>query len=466
MEAVLLRDIVEAVGGTIIGGPCDLDQTVKYVDTDSRNIHEGGLFVPLEGEHFDGHSFINNALESGAAGCLTARDRETYLPGKFYIKVRSPRRALRDLAKYYKSKFDIPFIAITGSVGKTTTKDMVAAALGEKFRVLKTDGNFNNDIGLPLTILRLNSEHQICVLEMGMNHPGEIEYLSSIVEPDVAIITNIGDSHIEHLGSRENIFKAKCEVFEHLKPDGFAVLNGDDPFLRPLKETLPFKTITCGMGEGLDYTAYQAESDGESRMICGVRTPNSQFAMTIPALGAHMVYPALIATAVSEKFGLTAEEIRRGVQRFLPTKMRMNIIRRGGDITVLNDAYNANPQSMRAAAAVLGSLPKERRKVAVLGDMLELGVNSGAFHHAVGEYFAETGVDCVIAIGHLAAKIAEGASKGGVPQVYYFENQEEARGAILRELRAGVSILLKASRAMAFEKLAQFIIENTAEVTG
>jgi len=464
MEAILLREIVEAVDGTLLGEPCDLDQPIKYVDTDSRSVHEGGLFVPLEGEHFDGHSFINSALEKGAAGCFTARDRDSYLPGKFYIKVRSPRRALRDLAEYYKSKFSIPFVAITGSVGKTTTKDMVAAVLSEKYRVLKTDGNFNNDIGLPLTLLRLNSEHQIGVLEMGMNHPGEIEYLSGIVGPDVAIITNVGDSHIEHLGSRENILKAKCEIFEHLKADGLAIVSGDDELLAPLKESLSFRTVTCGTGEGMDYTAYQIESDGQSRMTCSIRTPVTHFDATIPALGEHMVYPALMAAAVAERFGLNAEEIRRGLQRFLPTKMRMNVIRRSGDITILNDAYNANPQSMRAAAAVLGSVPAERRKVAVLGDMLELGVNGEAFHQAVGGYFAEAGVDCVIAVGNLARYIAQGAEKGGVPQVYYFESQELAHQTINRELRAGTSILLKASRAMAFEKLVQYIIDHTAEI--
>ena len=464
MEAITLREIIEAVGGTLIGNPCDLDLTVTHVDTDSRKIHAGGLFIPLQGEQFDGHSFISSALEQGSAGCLTARERESYLPGKFYVKVRSTQQALRDLAQYYKRKFPIPFVAITGSVGKTTTKDMVAAVLGEKYRVLKTDGNFNNAIGLPLTLLRLDHTHEICVLEMGMNHAGEIEYLSSIVEPDVALITNVGDSHIENLGSRENILKAKCEILEHLSPKGKVILCGDDPLLAPLKGKLPFETVTCGTSEGVDYLAYQVESDGESRMTCKVKTPHNHCDVTIPALGEHMVYPALMAAAVAEHFGLTGEEIVRGVQGFLPTKMRMNILRRGGDIVVFNDAYNANPQSMRAAAAVLGGVPAERRKVAILGDMLELGVSSDAFHYAVGGYFAEAGVDCVIAVGELARYIAEGAREGGVPQVSYFPTQEQAHDAISKELRAGTSILAKASRAMAFEKLVQYIIDHTAEV--
>lgn len=216
MEPMTIREILEAVDGKLLGEFSDLDLTVKHVFTDSRNPDPGALFIPLVGERFDGHAFLNEALEGGAAGCFTQRERESYLPGKFYIKVGSTQKALRDLARHYKQKFRIPFVAVTGSVGKTTTKDMVAAVLGERFKVLKTEGNFNNEVGLPLTLLRLNSNHEICVVEMGMNHFGEIEYLSSIVEPDVAVITNIGDSHIENLGSRENILKAKCrDLFAH-----------------------------------------------------------------------------------------------------------------------------------------------------------------------------------------------------------------------------------------------------------
>lgn len=462
MEPITVREIIEAVGGTLLGEPCDLEATIKYVDTDSRNLHEGGLFLPLEGERFDGHSFINAALEGGCAGCLTARERESYLPGKFYIKVRSTQRALRDLARHYKQKYQIPFVAITGSVGKTTTKDMVAAVLGERYKVLKTDGNFNNAVGLPLTLLRLNREHQICVLELGMNHAGEIDYLSDIVEPDVALITNVGDSHIENLGSRENILKAKCEIFAHMKPGGKVILNGDDELLRGLRGTLPFETLYCGTDDALDYTAYDVENDGLDHLSCKVKTPHGKCDLDIPALGSHMVYPALMAAAVGELFGLTGQDVTRGVQRFLPTKMRMNIIRRGNDIVVLNDAYNANPQSMRAAAAVLGD-SKERRKVAVVGDMLELGVGSDMFHRAVGGYFAEAGADCVIAVGELAKYIAEGAQAGGVPQVFYFETKEKAHEALSKELRAGTTILVKASRAMAFEHFVNYITENTAE---
>ncbi len=462
MEALTLRQLLEAVGGTLLGDFDDLDAVFTNVCTDSRNITEGSLFLPLEGERFDGHSFINGALESGAVGCITARERESYQPGKFYVKVRSTHRALRDLARYYKELFPIPFVAVTGSVGKTTTKDMVAAVLGIRYKVLKTEGNYNNDIGLPLTLLRLERSHEICVLEMGMDHAGEIDYLSEIVEPDVALISNVGDSHIENLGSREAIFAAKCEIFGHLKADGLAILNGDDPMLSTLRGKLPQTTLFVGGGEGLDYTAENLDSHGATHLTCEVTTPRSRFQADIPALGSHMIYPTLMAAAVAERFGMGADEIIQGIRAFLPTKMRMNVIRCAGDIVILNDAYNANPQSMRAAAAVLSDA-RDRRRVAVVGDMKELGANSELFHRAVGGYFAEAGVDSLIAVGDLARFIAEGAQAAGLEHSVYYPTLEGARDALLRELRAGVTILVKASRSMAFEKIVDLLLANVPQ---
>lgn len=457
METLTLGQLLRAVGGTLLGDVTDLDTQFTDVCTDSRQLKPGALFIPLEGERFDGHAFLNAALEGGAAGCLTARERESYLPGKFYVKVRSTQRALRDLARYYKGLFPIPFVAVTGSVGKTTTKDMAAAVLSVRYQVLKTEGNFNNAIGVPLTLLRLDHTHQICVVEMGMDHAGEIDELSQLVEPDVALITNIGDSHIENLGSREAIFQAKCEIFHHLKPGGLAILNGDDPMLATLRGKLPQRTLFVGRGEGLDYTALNVESDGATHLSCTVRTPSTQFLAQIPALGAHMVYPTLMAAALAEHFGMGGDEITQGIRAFLPTKMRMNVIRCPGDIVILNDAYNANPQSMRAAAAVLSDA-KGRRKVAVVGDMKELGPSSEAFHRAVGGYFAQAGVDHLIAIGDLARFIAQGAREGGLELADYYPGLEQAGPALDRELRSGTTILVKASRSMAFEKIVDYLL--------
>ena len=462
METLTLRQLLEAVNGTLLGQFDDLNADVVQACTDSRSITPGCLFIPLEGERFDGHSFINAALDGGAAGCFTARERENYRPDRFYIKVRSTQRALWDLARWYKGQFSIPFIAVTGSVGKTTTKDMVAAVLGARFRVHKTEGNFNNDIGVPLTLLKLEKQHEVCVVELGMDHAGEIDNLSRLVEPDMALITNIGDAHIENLGSRENIFKAKCEIFPHLKKDGLAILNGDDPMLAALRGTLPQPTVLVGAGEGLDYTAYDLDSDGASHLACQIRTPKGQFQVQIPALGRHMIYSTLMAAAVGERLDMGADEIARGVGAFLPTKMRMNIIRCKGDIVILNDAYNANPQSMRAAAAVLGDA-RGRRRVAVVGDMKELGVGSEQFHRAVGGYFAQSGTNRLIAIGDLARFMAEGAKEAGLEQADYFPSLDNAKNALLREVRAGTTILVKASRSMAFEKIVNFLLAHVPE---
>jgi len=457
MEPITIREILEAVEGRLLGDYTDVEQTMTLVETDSRSIQPGALFIPLTGERFDGHAFICDALNAGAAGCITARERESYLPGKFYIKVTGgTQKALRDLARYYKRKFSIPFVCVTGSVGKTTTKDMIAAVLGQKFKVLKTEGNFNNEVGLPLTLLRLNGVHQVCVLEMGMNHFGEIEYLSHIVEPDVAVITNIGDAHIEFLGSRENTFKAKCEIFKHMKSDGFAVLNGDDELLAKLRGTLPFKTMFCGLSETLDYYAADVESDGERYIRCKVTTPDRSFPVEIAALGDHMLYPALIAAAVGERFGLNGNEIAAGILHFAPTKMRMNILRRAEGITILNDAYNANPQSMRAAVEVLAQT-KGTKKIAVLGDMFELGPLAPALHAGVGEYLGRAGIDCLVAVGELAQHIYAAAAAAPVPEVYHCITKEEAKIVLAQVLEPNATVLFKASRGMAFEELVDYL---------
>ena len=462
MEALKLSEVLEAVKGKLLGTFEDLETEISAVDIDSRNITPGGLFIPIIGERFDGHAFINDALEAGAAGCFTARSRDSYRDDKFYIKVDSTQKALRDLAVYYKKKFDIPFVAVTGSVGKTTTKDMVAAVLGEKFKVLKTEGNFNNELGLPLTLLRLDRGCQIAVLEMGMNHFGEIDYLSAIVEPDVVMITNIGDSHIEHLGSRENIFKAKCEIFNHMKKDGLAILNGDDLLLTTLRAHPPCRTVWCGRGVGFEYRAVGVSGDGESLIRCKVITPHMDCDVEIPALGSHMIYPALMAAAAGETFGLTQEEIIRGILHFAPTKMRMNILRRGDGITILNDAYNANPQSMRAAVEVLAT-GKGGAKIAVLGDMFELGPLAPALHAGIGEFVAKSGIDCLVCAGELAKHIADAAEAEGMTEVYWRPNKKEALTVLEQVVKPNCTVLVKASRGMAFEEIVDYLKSITKD---
>lgn len=453
METITVGQLLEAVHGTLLGGSQDMELTVSGVDTDSRDIHPGSLFIPLVGERFDGHAYITSALEAGAAGCLTARVRTDYREDKFYIQVGNTERALRDLAAWYKNRFQIPFVGITGSVGKTTAKDMIAAVLSVKYKVLKTEGNFNNNIGLPLTLLRLDHTHQVGVLEMGMDKPGEIDYLSDIVRPEVGVITNIGDAHIEKLGSRENIFKAKCELLPNIRKEGgLVVLNADDPMLTTLRGNTPVQAVFCGKAENADYRAQVTGGDGVSHIHCHVTTPNMERDMRIPALGEHMIYPTLIAAAVGEHFGLTSDEIEDGIARFVPTRMRMNVIQREGEITILDDSYNANPQSMRAAISVLADTHSSW-KVAILGDMFELGPYAPALHAGVGDYLGKRGIDCLVAVGKLSEHMAQGAREAGVPTVYSCANKDEAKAVLPQVVRPDSTILVKASRGMALEEL-------------
>ena len=464
MEALTIRELLEAVNGRLVGGDTDLERTVERVETDSRRITPGSLFVPLRGERFNGHAYVNDALEHGAAGAFIQRE-QTYLPGKFYILVESTHRALGDLARWYKRRFSIPVVAITGSVGKTTTKDMVAAVLSEKYRVLKTEGNMNNDIGLPLTLLRLDGTHQIAVLELGINHVGEMDYLSSLAEPDVVCMTNIGDSHIENFGSRQVTLESKSEVFRHASSPCLAVLNGDDPLLRTLsgrEGELFDRAVFCGSGDNCGYRAQGLESDGRSQVTCHVQTPLGERDMVIPALGDHMIYPTLMSCAVGEHFGMTLEQIASGVRNFAPTKMRMNILNRRDNITILDDGYNANPQSMRAAIQVLDGYTGDF-KIAVLGDMFELGSLAPVFHAGVGQCLGASRVDCLVAVGELAKHICDAAREAHVPQCYHFPDKEGAK-ALLRELvRPGTTVLVKASRGMAFEELTAFLKSITEE---
>lgn len=462
MQTITLGQLVSAVKGKLLGTYQDFDTPIDLLDTDSRAVHEGALFLPLVGERFDGHTYIASALENGAAGTLTDRELDAYRPDKFYVKVENTELALRDLAVWYKSQFPIPFVAVTGSVGKTTAKDMIACVLGQKYNVLKTEGNFNNNLGLPLTILRLTDAHTICVLEMGMDRFGEIDYLAGAVKPDVGVITNIGDAHIERLGSRENIFKAKCELLPHVKKEGLLVLNGDDDFLPSLKGKTETPAVFCGGGEGLDFRAQVTGGDGLSYIACHIVSSGMDQTVEIPALGEHMIYPVTMAVAVAEHFGLTSEEIARGLSSFIPTKMRMNVHKRADGIAVLDDCYNANPQSMRAAISVLSG-SRTQHKVAILGDMLELGEFSQSLHTGVGEYMGGKGIDCLIAIGPECRYMAEGAKKAGVEHVCACENKAAALEILAQWLKPDTTFLVKASRGMRLEEISAYLLEQTKE---
>ena len=448
MQPMTVTEIAAVVSG-VWWNPCEQVPAISAVSTDSRNITPGCLFLPWVGEQFDGHNFIDAALDAGAAGCLCAKLPQDIRPDKFYIKVADTRLALRDMASAYRDKFDIPFVQITGSVGKTTTKEMIAAVLGAKLNVLKTPENFNNDIGTPLTLFGLSPEHQAAVIETGMNHFGEIEYLGAMVRPDIAVISNIGDAHIEYLGSRGGILKAKCEIFEHLKDDGIAILNGDDALLDTV--TLPQRIIRCGQSEHCQVRISDILDHGVNGITCTVTSEKDVYHLNIPAPGEHMAYAASIAVAVGEVLGLSKEEIIRGVAAYAPIGSRMHILRLSDGRVLLDDCYNANPQSVSAALEILARTECERR-VAVLGDMGELGDLTEQAHFNAGALAAMLGIDFVVAIGSKAVKIADGAAMGGA-EVLHFATREEAMPTLREQLQPHTTMLIKASHAMHFEEI-------------
>ena len=439
-----VREICAAVGGTLLQG--EGDTLITGVTTDSRAVSAGQLFIPLTGERFDGHAYIDSAFTAGAAGCLTARTPETLLPGRSYVRVADTRLALAALAAWYRGRYDLPVVQITGSAGKTTTKEMVAAVLSQRYDTLKTQANFNNDIGTPLTLLGLAPHHQAAVIETGMNHFGEIRYLGEMVRPDIAVITNVGDAHIENLGNtRQGILQAKCEIFEHLSPDGIAVLNGDDPLLNTV--TLPQTILRCGRGEGCDVRVTDVDDRGIEGVACTVATAQASYRLHTDSPGAYMIYPMAMAAAIGERLGLTGEEIAAGVAAYAPTGSRMHLIRLPEQRLLIDDCYNANPQAMAEALKLLAAASC-RRRAAVLGDMGELGELTVSAHRAIGALTGELHLDSVIAIGEKARDIASAA-----PNAQWFPSVEDALPAVRAAFTGGTAMLVKASHAMHFENI-------------
>ena len=450
MMPVTIRELECAVGG-VWRNPGEVDTLIPTVSTDSRSIEPGCLFIPLVGERFDGHRFIDAALDAGAAGVLCTHLPEELRTDKFYIQVEDTRLALKLLAKAYRERFRIPVVQITGSVGKTTTKDMIASVLGARFHILKTPQNLNNDIGTPLTLLQLLPEHEAAVIETGMNHFGEIRYLGDLVQPNIAVISNIGDAHIEFLGSREGILQAKSEIFENLKPDGIAVLNGDDPLLDTLD--LPFRTIRCGKTAHCGARVSEIVDHGVSGVDCTVTTEIRTYRLRIPAPGEHMVYAASMAVVIGEVMGLTEDEIVRGVACYQSSGSRMRVVRLSNSRTILDDCYNASPQSVAAALEILAKT-ECARKIAVLGDMGELGELTERAHYNMGALAAMLGIDLIVAIGQKAVKIAQGVESGG-GCVCHFTAKEDAVQMLTEEFGSDTAMLVKASHAMEFEWLVE-----------
>ena len=450
MKNLTLRNITRACQGTYHGNESLLDREVAGATIDSRKVEKDFLFVAINGERFNAHQFIPDTIEKGALCVVSHEDLgDTDYP---YILVEATGQALLDIAKLYRDSFDVKVVGITGSVGKTSTKEMIASVLAQKYNVHKTQGNFNNECGLPLTIFEMNEEHQVSVLEMGINHFGEMRKLSTVASPDICVITNIGVAHLEFLKTREGIMQEKTQMFQDMKPGGSVVLNGDDPLLSTIGPVKGSDPIFYGLDQDKNVIyATDVEPLGLKGTSCTIHLPEGSFSCVVPIPGIHMVSNALAGSAVGSKLGLTTEEIKRGIES-LPSIPGRNHIIQTDRLILLDDCYNANPVSMKASLDVLNM--GIGRKVAVLGDMGELGPDYAALHRSVGEYAAEIGIDLVCAIGPMSKEIAEGAASDGT-KALWFETKADFLAQTKDILKDGDNVLIKASHGMEFPEIVE-----------
>lgn len=456
MIPVLVSEFLKACGGKLLAG--NAEGFITSATSDSRTVENGAAFFAICGENADGHSYVNRTLADGAVCAVVEREVELAFD-KNVILVDNTISAMGALARLQMEKLAIPAVAITGSVGKTTTRDMVHAVMQAKYNTLKNKKNFNNELGVPLTIFEADETTEAAVIEMGMNHFGEIDRISSIVLPDAAVVTNIGVSHIEMLGSQENIYKAKAELFANTKADGVVVLNGDDPILMAHKAEIPQKVITIGMkNQNADIVATDIQADAESVSFT-VQCPGHTFRVELPLPGEHNVLNALEAVAIGIHFGVEDEKIASALSNFAMTQMRMDIIK-CERITIINDCYNAAPASVEAALNVLSK--HSGRKVAILGDIGELGSFSYEAHSALGSAVVKHNVDALITIGEQARYIAESAFMNGMDSMHILsaDTVEEAYPLLSSEIRENHVVLVKASRFMGFERITEFLKQN------
>ena len=451
-----VEDIIKATNGRLLVG--DLQEDCENFCTDTRKIQKGDIYVGLKGEKFNGNEYYKEALEKGAKVAVisgievTKEDLDQY-KDKTIIEVKDSLEAFGDIAAYKRDLYDIPVVQITGSVGKTSTRDIIANVVRTQYKTLQTEGNQNNAIGLPTTLLKLK-DHEAVVVESGMNHLGEIRYLGKIAKPTVAVITNIGTAHIGFLGSRENILKAKLEILENLKPGGYIVINNDNDMLNKwAKEDTKYKKYTFGIEEKSDVMAYNIKVN-ENYSTYNVKIDNKEYSVKVPVSGVHFVYNSLCAIAVGNLLNISPENIIKGIETFTLTKNRMEIDKIKDNVTVINDAYNASYDSMKAAIEYLKGIPGDR-KIAVLGDMFELGEFSEEIHRKVGIEVFTHKIDVLLTVGNESKYIAEEVKYLGMPKenVVSFDTNEEAINYLNKTLRKNDVVLLKAANGMHFLKI-------------
>lgn len=453
MLELSLQEILEATNGKVIKEP--LDFKIHSVSIDTRKIQNNSLFISIKGERFNGNTYVIEAFNKGARLCLVDEIlfKVNEVPKECgIIKVENTRIALMNLAKYYREKLNIKVIGITGSAGKTSTKDLLAALLSSRFKVFKTKGNFNNDIGLPLMILELNSDYNMAVLEMGMNNLKEIEKLAEISSPNMAIITNIGLSHIENLKSRENILKAKMEITELFNKDNTLVVNGNDDMLSKL-ESKDYKLISVGIGENFIIGAKNIElKEFSSDFI--VYSPNEEEKFTLNLPGEHNIANLLLGIAIGKELGLTLNEMNEGLKNLESTSMRLEIIKKE-KFTLINDCYNSSPSSVKSSIDVMLNV-KGNRRICILGTMKELGDESPSAHREIGKYAEDNNIDLVLCCGEYSNYIKEGFHNN---HCIIYENKEELIDDLKNIIKDGDILLIKASRSMKFEEITKILMD-------
>ena len=453
--------IATICGGTLYTVACENKVLFETVCTDSREADNTSMFVAIRGERVDGHSYISNVVKAGCR-CVIAERVPLDVKGIAVIIVPDSVRAIRDIAEYVKSQVDIKTVAVTGSVGKTTTKEFIASVLDRKYNLYKTEGNFNSTIGMPMSMLELSQKNDAAVFEMGMSGLGEIEYMSEAAKPDVAVVTNIGSSHLEALGSRENICRAKMEIAKGLRDGGTLFLNGDEPLLLG-HESDRYTTLYFGMkNEECDYFASDIRTQ-EDGIVFNLKTPAGVYNdVKISIAGSHNVYNAMVAFTVGLQMKMSEQEIREGLLSYKAAKMRQNIYTIGG-VTVIEDCYNASPESMNAAINVLDDTARAKggRRIALLGDMRELGETTAALHAGVGSYLAQKNADFLFTYGELSENLADGAVKNGMSEKQIFRSPapdaETVGKKLISVLKDGDVLLVKASRALAAENVLNYI---------
>lgn len=444
MKAFTVRQAVEACKGKYTGDPALLDERITGVAIDNRIVKDGFLFVPIIGEVHDGHTFIDAAFEAGAVCCLSQRPLGN---GKPHILVESTLDAFQAIAGWYRGLFDMKMIGVTGSAGKTTTKELIACALSAAIPTFRSKANLNNQTGVPLNLFALEDCYSAAVIEMGTNHFGEIRSLARMVRPDYCVLTNIGEAHIENFGTKEGTLKAKSEMLEYMSDGGRVFVCGDDPLLKALKQSRS-GVISYGLLPDNDYRAVDIAERGTDGVAFTAKSAEREVRVELAVPGTHMVQNALCALAIADTLGIDGDVAARGLASYRPEGGRQQIERVGG-ITIIDDSYNANPSSMKAAIDVLRGCGG--RKVCILGDMKELGEGAGVYHREIGEYAAQSGIDLILCVGELAREIEKGAG-GGSGKARWYGAQDELLSELPSIIGEGDTVLVKASRSMELER--------------